>query len=68
MGGSGGWVVAVEAGQEGGRSTMNPSLSVSRRRVITPSQVVSITNKGDWWSVVVVVVSGSGGGEWRWWW
>ena len=48
VGGSGGWVVAVEAGQEGGRSTMNPSLSVSRRRMITPSQVVSITNKGDW--------------------
>ena len=40
----------------------NPSLSVSRWRVITPSQAVSITNKGDW------RMCGGGGGVWWWWW
>ena len=52
--------LAVEAGhRRGGRSAeRNPSLSVSRRRVITPSQAVSITNKGDWREC------GSGGGVW----
>ena len=52
-----GW--RVEAGlswEEEPRSSENPSLSVSRWRVNTPSLTVSITNKGDWRSVVVGVV------------
>ena len=58
-GGAGGWRLGCPGGGGGAaRAVRDPSLSVSRWRVNTPSLTNSITNKGDWRCVVVVVVCG----------